>query len=85
MCYITETFQTSLLARTRHLINLIVTAESSVVLLKRIEDLIDFIKQFPEAKHIAVKVKPYSVDEALYYLLIIFFRRVQLGICLKSD
>lgn len=44
------------MARTRHLIHLITTADSNITLLKRIEDFIDFIKQYPEAKHVAVKV-----------------------------
>lgn len=50
-------FQSSLLARTRHLLNLIATAENDASLLKRIENFIDFMKQYPEVKHVAVKVK----------------------------
>lgn len=60
--------QSSLLARTKHLITLITTAESEVSLLKRIEDFIAFIKQYPEAKHVAVKVNK-NVYFSLFFCL----------------
>ncbi|XP_023314429.1 calcium-independent phospholipase A2-gamma-like isoform X2 [Trichogramma pretiosum] len=45
----------SILSRTRHILNSIVTAESNSSKWRRIEDLLYHLEQFPEARHYAVK------------------------------
>jgi calcium-independent phospholipase A2-gamma len=55
----------SLISRTQHILNSIVGAESNMSKWRRIEDLIDHIDQFPEAKNFAVK------DGAIRILLLI--------------
>ncbi|XP_033329381.2 calcium-independent phospholipase A2-gamma isoform X2 [Megalopta genalis] len=45
----------SIVSRTRHVLNSIVTAESNASRLRRIEDLLTHIDQYPEARHYAIK------------------------------
>lgn len=45
----------SIVSRTRHILNSIVTAESNASTWKRIEDLLTHIDQYPEARHCAIK------------------------------
>ncbi|XP_078039860.1 calcium-independent phospholipase A2-gamma isoform X2 [Augochlora pura] len=45
----------SIVSRTRHVLNSIVTAESNASRLRRIEDLLIHIDQYPEARHYALK------------------------------
>lgn len=48
--------QESVLSRTSHVLSSLALAESESAKLARIEDLISHLKQYPEAKHGAVKV-----------------------------
>lgn len=48
--------QESVLSRTSHVLSSLALAESEPAKLARIEDLISHLKQYPEAKHGAVKV-----------------------------
>lgn len=45
----------SIMSRTRHILNSIITAESNASKWRRIEDLLQHIEQFPDARHHAVK------------------------------
>nr|XP_031832310.1 calcium-independent phospholipase A2-gamma-like isoform X2 [Nomia melanderi] len=45
----------SIVSRTRHVLNSIVTAESNASTWRRIEDLLTHIDQYPEARHYAIK------------------------------
>lgn len=45
----------SIMSRTRHILNSIATAESNASKWRRIDDLLQHIDQFPEARHHAVK------------------------------
>ncbi|XP_070155014.1 calcium-independent phospholipase A2-gamma isoform X2 [Polyergus mexicanus] len=45
----------SIVSRTRHVLNSIVSAESNASKLRRIEDLLLHIDQYPEARHYAIK------------------------------
>lgn len=49
-------FQCSILSQTQHVILSIETAENEITLLGRIEALIVHLKQFPEARNIAIRV-----------------------------
>lgn len=51
----TSVTKNSITARTRHIIDSIVTAESSASKWRRIEDLLQHVEQFPDARHHAVK------------------------------
>lgn len=45
----------SITSRTRHVLNAIVTAESTASRWRRTEDLLVHIDQYPEARHYAIK------------------------------
>lgn len=45
----------SIMSRTRHILNSIIAAESNISKWRRIEDLLQHVQQFPEARHYAVK------------------------------
>ncbi|XP_076294395.1 calcium-independent phospholipase A2-gamma isoform X2 [Lasioglossum baleicum] len=47
--------KTSIVSRTRHVLNSIVTAESNASKWRRIEDLLTHIDRYPEARHYAIK------------------------------
>lgn len=59
------------LMKTRHIVQAIENAHSSTSRLIHIEDLIVHLKQYPEAKHNAVKV---DISFVLYnYLFYVFY------------
>ena len=45
----------SILSRTKHVLNSIATAESQLSKLRRVEDLLTHIDQYPEARYHAIK------------------------------
>lgn len=45
----------SVVSRTRHVLNSIVSAESNASKLRRLEDLLLHVDQYPEARHYAIK------------------------------
>lgn len=45
----------SIVSRTRHVLNSIVSAESNASKLRRLEDLLLHVDQYPEARHYAIK------------------------------
>ncbi|XP_001601278.2 calcium-independent phospholipase A2-gamma isoform X2 [Nasonia vitripennis] len=51
----TSVTKNSIMSRTRHILNSIATAESNASKWRRIDDLLQHIEQFPEARHHAVK------------------------------
>lgn len=45
----------SIVSRTRHVLNSIVSAESNATKLRRLEDLLLHVDQYPDARHYAIK------------------------------